>query len=206
MRRILLVCLLAGAALPQGNALGLFTGSADIGAPPLTGTATFDAATRQYSVTGTGTDIWGKADQFHYVWREISGNFAMQATVAFLTDGNPHRKASIMLRQSTDADSPFLHLAIHGDGMTSLQFRPAKAGDTNTLDFPIEGPGVFTLRLARDGSNVTVFVGKGNAPLRELGQTINGLGSPVLVGLAVASHSQAALNTVVFSNVSIDPK
>ena len=205
MRIVLLVSLLAAAALPQASPIGMFAGSNDVGEPPLKGGVVYDPATRQYKITGTGTDIWGRADQFHYAWREISGNFAVSATAQFLTDGNPHRKASIMLRKSLDAGSAFVHLAIHGDGMPGVQFR-ATSGDTvNTLDFPIEGPGIFSLKLVRQGGNVNVFVAKGDAPLRELGTTVLALGNPVLVGLAVASHNQQALNTVLFSNVSIAP-
>jgi hypothetical protein len=126
------------------------------------------------------------------------------ATTRFVTDGNPHRKASIMLRRTADADSPYVHFAIHGDGMPAVQFRSVKGGATNTLDFPLEGPGTVTLKLARQGSNIVVSVGKAGAPLRELGHTVFAAGTPVLVGLAVASHSRQALNTVVFSNVSID--
>src|SRR5581483_2451533 len=123
------------------------------------------------------------------------GNFAVTATARFLTDGNAHRKASIMLRKSLDADSPFVHLAIHGDGMPSVQFRNSKADNTNTVDFPIEGPGTFKLKLAREGSNVIVWVAKDGAPLRELGRTFSQLGSPVLVGLGVSSHTVEATNT-----------
>src|SRR5690606_33192854 len=147
MRTLLLSCVLVSSMAAQSGSRGIFNGSNDIGAPPLTGGSEFNAATSEYRVTGTGTDIWGASDQFHYLWREISGNFAVAATARFLTAGNPHRKASIMLRKTVDADSPFVHFAIHGDGMAALQFRTAKAGATNTLDFPIEGPGSFTLRL-----------------------------------------------------------
>lgn len=204
MRELLLLCLLAASALPQGGRLGAFTNSDDVGGPPLKGSAEFDPATRQYKITGTGADIWAKADQFHYVYREMSGDFAVSATTQFLTDGNAHRKASIMLRKNLDTDSPFLHLAIHGDGMPSLQFRSAKADNTNTLDFPIEGPGTFTLKLVRVGGSVSVFVARNGAALKELGNTMNQLGSPVLVGLGVASHSQEALSTVLFTNVSVE--
>src|SRR4029453_13966935 len=133
MRELLLACL-AVSVLTQGGRLGLFRGSDDVGAPPLKGAAEFDAATGDYRGTGTGADIWARADQFHYLWREMSGNFAVSATTKFLTDGNPHRKASIMLRKTIDTDSPFIHLAIHGDGMPSVQFRSAKADTVNTLD------------------------------------------------------------------------
>jgi TolB protein len=203
MRELLLACL-AVSVLTQGGGFGLFRGSDDVGAPPLKGSAEFDAATGEYRVTGTGADIWARADQFHYLWREMSGNFAVSATTKFLTDGNAHRKASIMLRKTTDTDSPFIHLAIHGDGMPSVQFRSAKADTVNTLDFPIEGSGVFSLKLVREGSTITVFVAKEGAALRELGHTVNQLGSPVLVGLGVASHSTEALNTVLFSHVAVD--
>lgn len=197
--------MLGTAAMPQAGPLGAFTRSDDVGPSPLEGTAAFDAQTGRYTITGTGADIWGRGDEFHYLSREISGNFAVTTTVKFLTDGNPHRKASIMFRKTVDADSPFVHLAIHGDGMAAVQFRSAKGDTTNTLDFPIGGPGTYTLKLVRQGGNVTFFVAKEDGALRELGHTVNQLGSPVLVGLAVASHSREALNTVEFSNVSVEP-
>ena len=183
---------------------GSFTNSDDVGAPPLKGAAEFDATTGQYKITGTGTDIWGKADQFHYVWREMSGDFAVTATAKFLTDGIGHRKAVIMLRKSLDADSPFVHLAIHGDGTPAVQFRKTKGDNTNTVDFPIEGPGTWKLKLVRQGTTITVWIAKDGAPLRELGHTPNQLGSPILVGLGVSSHTQEATNTVLFSDVSVE--
>src|SRR5437773_10962490 len=105
MRQLLLTLLLAASALAQQETLGVFTNSDDVGAPPLKGSAEFDAATGQYKITGSGTDIWGKADQFHYIWREMSGNIAVTATVKFLADGIGHREAVIMLRKSLDTDS-----------------------------------------------------------------------------------------------------
>jgi TolB protein len=205
MRQFLLGSLLAVSLFAQAEKFGAFTNSDDVGAPPIKGSAGFDASTGQYKITGSGTDIWGKADQFHYVWREMSGNFAVTATARFLTEGNEHRKAVIMLRKTLDTDSPFLHLVIHGNGMPGLQFRTTKADNVNTVDLPIEGPGTFKLKLVRQGGTVTVFAAKDAGPMRELGSTINQLGSPILVGLGVASHTQAASNTVLFSDVSVQP-
>jgi hypothetical protein len=205
VRGLLFAILLAVPALSQSGKFGSFTNSDDVGAPPLKGAADFDPSTGQYKITGSGADIWGKADQFHYVWREMSGNFTVTATARFLTDGIGHRKAVIMLRRSLDNDSPFLQLAIHGDGMPAVQFRKAKADNTNTVDFPVEGPGTWKLKLQRQGATVTVWVAKDGAPLRELGHTTNQLGSPVLVGLGVSSHTLEATNTVLFSDVSVEP-
>jgi hypothetical protein len=203
MRQAFLVCFMAVSAFAQSENPGLFTHSDDVGAPPLKGSAEFDPATGQYKITGSGTDIWGKADQFHYVWREMSGDFSVTATARFLTDGIDHRKAVIMLRQTPDADSPFVHLVIHGNGMPGVQFRNTKGDNTNTVDMPIEGAGTFQLKLVRQGTLITFWIAKDGAPLRELGQTQNQLGSPVLVGLGVSSHTQTATNTVLFSDVSV---
>ncbi len=205
MRELLVLCCLALPAFAQSGALGLFTHSEDVGDPPMKGEATFDAAAGQYRITGSGSDIWGKADQFHYVWREMSGDFAMAATAQFLTEGNGHRKAALMLRQSADTDSPYCDLVIHGDGMPGVQFRNTKGGSTNTVDFPVQGAGTFRMKLVRQGTTVTVFVGKGDDSLRQMGHTTTQLGSPVLVGLGVSSHTQTASNTVLFSDVTLEP-
>ncbi len=204
MRELFFSCLLAASAFAQSGHFGSFTNSDDVGAPPIKGAAEFDASTGQYKITGSGSDIWGKADEFHYVWREMSGNFSVTATAKFLTAGIGHRKAVIMLRKSLDTDSPFVQLAIHGDGTPAVQFRNTKAGNTNTVDFPIEGPGTWKLELARQGGTITVWIAKDDAPLRELGQTMTSLGSPILVGLGVSSHTQEATNTVLFSDVSVE--
>jgi TolB protein len=205
MRELLILCVLTASAFAQTAKFGAFTNSDDIGDPPMKGSAEFDASTGQYKITGSGTDIWGKADQFHYLWREISGNFAVAATAQFLTEGNEHRKAVIMLRKTTDTDSPFVHLVIHGNGMPSVQFRNTKGDNTNTVDLPIQGPGTFRLKLVRQGTAVTVWIAKNGAALTEIGHTENQLGSPVLVGLGVSSHTQTASNTVLFSDVSVEP-
>jgi hypothetical protein len=204
MRALLVVWLLAVSAFAQTGKLGAFTNSGDVGAPPIKGSAEYDASTRQYRITGSGSDIWAKADQFYYVWREMSGNFAVTATAQFLTEGNEHRKAVVMLRKSLDTDSPFIHLVIHGNGMPGVQFRNAKGQNTNTVDLPFDGPGTFKLKLVRQGATVTFSIAKNGEPLREIGNTFNELGSPVLVGLGVASHTQAATNTVLFSDVSVE--
>ena len=59
------------AAAPQP--LGPFSGNQDIGAPSTigAGSATYDSRTQSYVVSGGGANMWGTADQFHYVWREI---------------------------------------------------------------------------------------------------------------------------------------
>jgi TolB protein len=59
----LLACLFVVPAFAQTGKVGIFSNSDDVGASPLEGGAEFDASIGQYRITGTGTEIWAKADR-----------------------------------------------------------------------------------------------------------------------------------------------
>jgi TolB protein len=204
MRQLLLTCLLAASAFAQGENLGAFTTSGDVGSPSRKGSAVFDASTGQYRITGSGANIWAKEDQFQYVWKEMSGNFAVTATMQFLGQGADHRKAGIMLRQSLDTDSAYGDIVIHGNGMAGIQWRSNKGENTNAFDLPFDGAGKFKLKLVRNGVGLTVSIGKDGAQLKEVARTEVTLRNPILVGLVVCSHQADASDTVVFSDVSVE--
>jgi len=204
MRTVVFTCVLAASACAQTGILGVFTSSGDVGGPAMKGSTAFDGSKGQYRMTGAGANIWAREDQFQYVWREMSGNMAITATMQFLGEGAPHRKAGIMLRKTLDTDSPYIDVVIHGNGMPGVQWRNTKGDLTNAMDFPFDGPAKFKLKLMRQGGAVTVFIGKNSADLTELGHTQIQLWNPLLVGLAVCSHKADASDTVVFSDVSVE--
>jgi TolB protein len=205
MREFLLSCMLGAAALTPADDLGVFIHSGDVGGPTRKGSTEFEASRKQYRLTGAGATIWARQDQFQFVWKEASGNMAVTATIQFLGKGAAHRKAGIMLRQTLDADSPYVDVVVHGDGMPAVQWRNAKGDITNTFDLPFDGSGTFTLRLVRQGSTVTAWIGKDGAEPRAVGHTESQLADPVLVGLMICSHNADASDTAVFSDVSVDP-
>jgi regulation of enolase protein 1 (concanavalin A-like superfamily) len=204
MRELSLICLLAASAFAQSGNLGAFTNSGDVGGPSKKGSTEFNASNGQYRITGSGANIWAKQDQFQFVWREMSGNFTVTATMQFLGQGEDHRKAGIMLRQSLDTDSPYGDIVIHGNGMPGIQWRSTKGEDTNTFDLPFDGPGKYTVKLARNGVGLTVSIAKDGAELKQVGRTEVRFQNPILVGLAVCSHKADASDTVVFSDVSVE--
>ena len=205
MRTLLLGVLMAASLAAQTGKFGIFTDAGDVGNPAIKGSTTFDSATGQYRITGAGTNMWAKEDQFQYVWKEMSGNFEFKATLQFLGEGAQHRKAGIILRKTLDTDSPYADLIIHGNGMPGVQWRAAKGNMTEGFDFAFDSPGIFELQLVRRGAALLVSLGKDGVPLKELGNTQVPLGDPLLVGLGVCSHQPDHSDTVVFSNVSIQP-
>src|ERR1700676_1835873 len=107
---------------------GVFESHADVGSVLHSGTLEYDPAQRTYTVGGSGENIWSTADPFHFVWKKVNGAASLAADVSFLgKDGNEHRKAVLMVRQSLDSDSAYADVALHGNGLTALQSRDEKA-------------------------------------------------------------------------------
>jgi len=203
---LVIASLLYAPGSAQIGGFGPFTHAGDVGNPAIKGAAAYDAATGEIRITGSGENMWAKQDQFHYVWKEMTGNFTVNATVRFLGQGAEHRKAGIVIRQNLDADAAYADVVVHGNGMPSLQWRNRKGEDTFTLDRPVDKPGTFRIRLVRQGVRVFMYVGKGGAEPAEIVHTEITFQpqAPVLVGLAVCSHDPAVSETAIFSDVAIE--
>ncbi|HLH08922.1 MAG TPA: hypothetical protein VKW78_16905 [Terriglobales bacterium] len=189
----------------QGNSpIGIFDGQTDVGENPKPGSATYDAATGDYRVTGGGANIWAKVDAFHFLYKKLSGDVTITADVKFEGAGAvPHRKAVLMVRQSLDPDSAYADVARHGNGLTSLQFRPTAGADTQEVQSKDDGS--VRIQLVRRGSEFTIYTGKPGEKLIPAGPARVILQDPVYVGIGVCSHDANVLETAVFSNVKIEP-
>ena len=94
--------------------------------------------------------MWFTNDAFHFVWKKISGDGMLDADVGFpVPGGNAHRKACLIFRQSLEADSAYADAALHGDGLTSLQYREVKGGRTYEVQSNVSSPS--RLRLEKRG-------------------------------------------------------
>jgi TolB protein len=202
IRQISLVSLLSALTFAQSGNLGVFTNSGDVGGPAMKGSTGFNAG--QYRITGSGANIWARQDQFQYVWREMTGNFTVMATMHFLGKGADHRKAGIMVRQSLETDATYADVVIHGNGMPGLQWRSKPGEDTNAFDLPFDGPGTFKLKLVRTGVRIYMYLAKDGAELKEIAHTEVSFRNPVLVGLVVCSHQADESDTAIFSDVSVE--
>ncbi len=200
--RLLLVLTLSASAFAQSGNLGVFTNSGDVGGPAVKGSADF--LNGQYRITGSGANIWAKQDQFQYVWREMTGNFTVTATMRFLGQGNEHRKGGIMVRQSLATDAAYADVVMHGNGMPGLQWRSRQGEDTNTFDLPFDSPGTFTLKLVRNGVRIYMYLARDGGEPKEIAHTEVSFRNPVLVGLVVCSHQADASQTAIFSDVSVE--
>jgi TolB protein len=192
----------------QSNAVGIFETHSDIGVTPKKGSAAYDAATGEYRVTGGGANMWGAVDAFHFVWKKTAGDFVLTADVRFIGAGAvEHRKASLVVRQSLDPNSAYADVALHGDGLTALQYRPVVGAETSEVRSLISAPvpvnAPFRIRLERHGAQLMIYVGKPGETLAPSGPVSIDFKGALYLGLGVCSHDANVLETAVFSNVSL---
>lgn len=182
---------------------GAFTAVGDVGTRRIPGSTAYDALSQSYCVTGGGANIWGAEDEFHYAAVPVAGDFIATVRGEFLGRGkNPHRKWGIMLRQGLGGDAMNADAAVHGDGLTSLQYRPAKGAET--LEVKAATNGAEIVQIERSGDQVIMRAAKKGEALVETGRVSMAFASESLVGLVVGSHEIDVAETAVFTNFRLD--
>jgi Tol biopolymer transport system component len=197
----LFVVLTKSETFSQQKSLGAFADQADVGNPIRPGLATYDPEKQEYTIEGAGTNMWAGRDEFHLAWQRLKGNFILTSRVAFVGKGiDAHRKLGWIVRSSLDADSPHAMAVVHGDGLTSLQFRRTKGSTTEELVSKVRAADV--LQLERKG-NTYITSGARFGDVFTSEQVSLALGDEVYIGLFVCSHNKDVTEKAIFSNVRI---
>ena len=201
LARLCLIFLeLAVSSSAQQSGLGEFEAQSDVGNVRHKGSVRFDAAKKEYQITGSGENMWEDKDAFHFAWRRLSGDLLLSTRVAFLGTGPEHRKAGWIVRQGMDSDSAYADAIVHADGLISLQYRESKGGPTLEIQSPVRSPAA--VQLERNGDLFTLRVARENDSFQSVGSVTVALSDPVYVGLGVCSHDADTVATAVFSNLS----
>lgn len=197
-----LVIALTDSSPAQSKGPGLFDDQGDIGPVLKPGKAIYDAKKQEYTITGSGTNMWGGNDEFHFAWKRLKGDFILTANVRFIGKGvDPHRKIGWIIRPSLEAGAPHVDAVAHGDGLTSLQYRLTKGGQTEQIKASVQGADV--IQLERKGGTYIMSVARFGEPF-VTEQTVNpAIGDEVYAGLFVCSHNKDVEETAIFSNVRV---
>lgn len=212
VRVLLLLCLLVGPAWGGSSGrqpaplLGIFRGQSGIST--VGGSARYDAGRRVYIIASSGANTWYHVDHCNYLWTRASGDLALTARISFPPrryshDPDPHRKGLLMFRQSLAPGSAYADAALHGVGLTALQYRRERGADTPDIELTINAP--QTLRLEKRGDVFTLYVSQAGEPLHQVGASMRlHLQSPFYVGLGALSHDVHTKDVIEFSHVRLD--
>jgi hypothetical protein len=175
---------------------------ADIGAPALAGGQSLSGGT--WTVQGGGYDIWGTADQFHFVSQALAADGSVSAHITSQTNTTGWAKAGVMLRQSSDPGSAFYAAFVTPSNGVVVQYRTAQ-GASAQQSAGFAGTVPVYLMVARSGTTYTAYTstnGTSWTAVSGSSVTLTTSGS-VLAGLAVTSHNASVLGTVTFDTVSV---
>ena len=196
--------------------VGIFDGHVDIGYPGAVGDATFDPSTGQYDVSGSGHDIWDQTDDFHFVFKELTGPFSIKAN-GFADAGNSSSdwvKAALTVRDNLTPGSANALARIRvGVQNFSAQWRDVQnsgSGSTTGLLEPIQGSGTDnaeyegTIEIERWGHTILHYYYDLQGTRRLFhSHEVAELEDPVYAGLAVTSHQTGAISYGTFNDVVI---
>ncbi|MDQ8179584.1 LamG-like jellyroll fold domain-containing protein [Pelagicoccus sp. SDUM812005] len=189
-------------AFAETNAYGYFTDLDDIGAPGLSGTATFSNGS--YLVEGGGADIWGSSDSFSFVSADATGDIAIVARVVDVENTHNWAKAGVMIRESLAANSPNVAVVVRPNRQLTLQWRNATGGTSSNVGIVGDTSSVKWIRLIRSGNLFTGYYSTDGSSWTQIAAQSVAMSSNAKVGLAVTSHDDGALCTASFDNVSLD--
>ena len=186
----------------QQEQLGIFENQTDVGKVVHSGSVIYNPAEQTYTIHGSGTNMWLDQDEFHFLWKRLQGNFILRTEAKFIGKGvEPHRKLGWIVRSSLESNSPHVNAAVHGDGLTSLQFRKTLGEMTEEKKFSLTGADV--IQLERKGDTYIMSVARfGDTLVTEQASDI-ALGDEVYAGLYVCSHNKDVIEKAIFRNVRI---
>lgn len=205
---------LVPAVLWAQNSVGIFENHSDVGTVLHPGSTIFDSAKNTYTVRGSGENMWSTQDAFQFAWKKVSGDVELTADIQFpSTEGNPHKKAVLIFRQSLDSDSVYVDVALHASGLLALQFRDEKGGITREIQsnaspglyyFPKRTPLPWRFRLTRRGKDIYITTGESYGTPHYDGETIRiSLEGDFYAGIGVCAHDKDAVEQATFENVEL---
>jgi len=189
-------------AFAMAQKVGVFDDRTDVGKVLHAGAVSYNDQTQQYTLSGSGSNIWFTRDEFSYLYKKMKGDFILQARCSLIGKGvEEHRKYGWMIRTNLDTSSPMVCTALHGNGLTSLQFRKSPGANVEQDTFTTRLPDI--VELERRGNKFIMSVAHWGEPYVIKQVSDVDLGDEVYVGLFVCAHNKDVTETGNFSNVRI---
>ena len=156
-------------------------------------------------VSGSGADIWGTSDEFHYAYTTVTGDFEVAAQVRTVQNVDRWTKAGLMVRDGTAANARHASLFVTPTTEKGIAFqRRTTTGGASTHT---AGPAMTApvwVRLVRTGNTLRAYWRLSSEAWMLVGtQTFTALPASLLVGFAVTSHADGRLATATFSGFSL---
>jgi len=185
----------------QLEPMGLFDHHQDVGDPKIKGSVVYNEQDQTYTMSGAGINMWTNVDQFHFLWKKIKGDFIIRASIQFIGKGTAaHRKIGIIARDKLTTDSRYADACVHGDDLTSLQYRPSDGDSTKQVVLSVFHP--TEIEFERSGNTFIFSAATFGENYKSVSKEMQ-LNEEIYAGLFICSHVEDVVEKAVFSNVRI---
>jgi glucose/arabinose dehydrogenase/PKD repeat protein len=169
----------------------------DIGAVSAAGNSSY--SNRVFTVAGSGDDIWGNVDEFRFTYWAHPGDGLISAHVASQGNTQPGAKAGVMIRETVDPGSRYAMACVTPTGLL-FQYRTTPGGSSGfNLIYDLSAP--YWVKLVRSGNRFTGYSSPDGASWSPMGTATVAMATATLGGMAVSSHNDGLLSTVLFDHV-----
>jgi TolB protein len=108
----------------------------------------------------------------------------------------------LMICNSKEKDAVYMDGLVHGDGLTSLQYREKTGGQTLEISSGNIAPEF--IQLERQDDEFIFRFSKNGLPLKEAGRIKLNMSSSVFAGMFICSHNEKVIEKGEFWNVRLD--
>ncbi len=189
----------AAIAAPEARRLPEGWKATDIGAVGQAGQSSHSAASKAFTVSGAGNDLWGPADGLHFVYLPCSGDVSLVVHVAAFEDTHEWSRFGVMIRQSLEPGSAMAMIALTPGRGGNFLFRRESGGACELVG----GGGQPWLKITRTGSTISGYLSPDGRQWTLHGKVDLSLSGTIYLGLGVCSHNQGRLNKVLFDHVEV---
>jgi regulation of enolase protein 1 (concanavalin A-like superfamily) len=168
--------------------------------PPANG-ALYSVSNNHFTVHATGADIWGSADELHFVHMPVRGSGSISARVAVLSAADDFAKSGVMLRASLAPDAGTVIFDVRPNGELEFMVRPAAGEEMSFIAGGTRSVPIW-LMLQRDGSQVIAQTSPNGITWTLLATVDIALPDVVYAGLAVTSRDPASAAATLIDGLS----
>jgi hypothetical protein len=198
--------------------IGLFEAQADVGAALVEGSASL--AGKTYTIRSAGYNVWYTRDEFRFLYKKMSGDASLAGEIIYPQGGFGDHKALLVIRQSLDDDSPEALVALHGDGMFHMAWRPSKGARIKDMEYRIGSRGGLPggkspdslvllnakrIGIEKKGDQFSLWVSEQGETMHQYGAPITlKFKAPFYVGIGFTSHLPGVAEEAKVSNVTLE--
>ena len=173
----------------------------DVGSVGRAGNSSFSIGS--FTLQGSGTDIGGTSDGFHYVYQSLQGDGQIIARIASVENTAVEAKAGVVIRESLAANSRYVMVRYKSNDHTA-SLRRNNPGEATIINLGDNQVLQRWQKIVRRGNQFSTYQSADGTNWLLIETVTVNMPSSVLFGIAVTAANNTVLCKAVIDNVKVN--